>query len=330
MSMIMAAVADITAHLRKTIISLRNTNAIEKSCRIRTVSSLSSHFDSAASASASERSGSSGGDLPARNGSILVLTRSPIQVPSRTQRRCLHSVLSSQHLHHPPSNVHISRGLASKAHMRYNKRKKAPVDLFQGLDPSQPRLGFEKVKELETANDTVKKIFSLEFGTGTDLHKMRRKLTQDSVRDKPDEKDDLAVKIATITEHIRALAPHVENNKKDSVNKVRMLNAIDRRRKMLKYLRKRNYARFERLLLELNLTWTPPPDYYVKKTRRSMEKKAVVKEGYMKKQQALKEFEERWRQEKLLEIAKLKEDLGKELTEEESNLLLKSREETAL
>nr|XP_054753090.1 28S ribosomal protein S15, mitochondrial-like [Lytechinus pictus] len=326
--MIMAAVADITAHLRRTIISLRNTNAIEKFCRIRTVSSLSSHFDSAASAS--ERSGSSGGDLPARNGSILVLTRSPIQVPSRTQRRCLHSLLSSQHVHHPPSNVHISRGLASKAHMKYNKRKKAPVDLFQGLDPSQPRLGFEKVKELETANDTVKKIFSLEFGTGTDLHKMRRKLTQDSVRDKPDEKDDLAVKIATITEHIRALAPHVENNKKDSVNKVRMLNAIDRRRKMLKYLRKRNYARFERLLLELNLTWTPPPDYYVKKTRRSMEKKAVVKEGYMKKQQALKEFEERWRQEKLLEIAKLKEDLGKELTEEESNLLLKSREETAL
>ena len=106
-----------------------------------------------------------------------------------------------------------------------------------------------------------------------------------------------------------------------------MLDAIDRRRKMLKYLRKRNYERFERLLEELNLTWTPPPEYYRRKSRRSMEKKAVVQEAHAKRQLALKEFETRWRQERLLEIAKLKEELGKELTEEERDLLAKSREE---
>ncbi|XP_783063.3 28S ribosomal protein S15, mitochondrial [Strongylocentrotus purpuratus] len=294
------AVADITAHLRRTIISFRNTKRFDTICRINQVRAVSTSLAMSNSA-ASGRSGHQVGD----------------RAPSST------SML-------PRSPMHFSRGLASRAHMKYNKRKKEPVDRFGGLDPAQPRLGFEKVKELETANENVKKLFSLDFGTGNDLHNMRRKLSQDFVRDKPDEKDDLAVKIATITEHIRALAPHVENNKKDSVNKVRMLNAIDRRRKMLKYLRKRNYERFERLLVELNLTWTPPPEFYRRKTRRSMEKKATVQEAYAKRTLALKEFETRWRQEQLLEIAHLKEELGKELTEEEQGLLTKSREETTV
>ncbi|XP_072178416.1 small ribosomal subunit protein uS15m-like [Diadema setosum] len=219
-----------------------------------------------------------------------------------------------------------SRGLASKAHTKYAKRKKAPTDRFLGLDPSQPRLGFEKVKALEDADENVKKIFSLEFGKGVDLHRMRRKLSEDKLRHDPDARDDLGVKIATITEHIRALAPHVEANKKDSVNKVKLLNAIDRRRKMLKYLRKQNYDRFQQVLEELNLSWSPPPEYYRRQTRRATEKRAVVQEAYEKRKAALEEFEVRWREEKLLEIAHLKEDLGKELTEEEREVLEKSRE----
>ncbi|XP_071478132.1 small ribosomal subunit protein uS15m-like [Diadema antillarum] len=219
-----------------------------------------------------------------------------------------------------------SRGLASKAHMKYAKKKKAPTDRFLGLDPSQPRLGFEKVKALEDADENVKKIFSLEFGKGVDLHRMRRKLSEDKLRHNPDARDDLGVKIATITEHIRALAPHVEANKKDSVNKVKLLNAIDRRRKMLKYLRKQNYDRFQQVLEELNLSWSPPPEYYRRQTRRATEKRAVVQEAYKKRKAALEEFEVHWRVEKLLEIAHLKEDLGKELTEEEREVLEKSRE----
>ena len=99
---------------------------------------------------------------------------------------------------------------------------------------------------------------------------------------------------------------------------------------MLKYLRKRNYERFERLLEELNLTWTPPPEYFRQKTRRLMEKNAVVREAHAKRKKALAEFEKRWREEKILEIAKLKEELGKELEEEEKEILMRSREESAL
>lgn len=94
------AVADITAHLRRTIISFRNTKRFDTICRINPVRVVSSLAMS--NSAASGRSGHQVGD------------RAPSSRPTCT------SML-------PRSPIQFSRGLASRAHMKYNKRKKGKV-----------------------------------------------------------------------------------------------------------------------------------------------------------------------------------------------------------
>ena len=54
-----------------------------------------------------------------------------------------------------------------------------------------------------------------------------------------------------------------------------MLMAIDRRKKMLKNLRLVNYDAFENVCQQLGITYTFPPEYYRRITRRWLAKKAL-------------------------------------------------------
>lgn len=60
----------------------------------------------------------------------------------------------------------------------------------------------------------------------------------------------------------------------DKANKRRMLMAIDRRKKHLKNLRLVNYDAFENVCEKLGITYTFPPEYYRRITRRWLAKKA--------------------------------------------------------
>lgn len=50
--------------------------------------------------------------------------------------------------------------------------------------------------------------------------------------------------------------------------------AIDRRKKLLKHLRLVRYDAFEKVCAELGITYTFPPEYYRRVTRRWLAKKA--------------------------------------------------------
>lgn len=50
--------------------------------------------------------------------------------------------------------------------------------------------------------------------------------------------------------------------------------AIDRRKKLLKNLRLVNYQAFENVCQQLGITYTFPPEYYRRATRRWLAKKA--------------------------------------------------------
>lgn len=50
--------------------------------------------------------------------------------------------------------------------------------------------------------------------------------------------------------------------------------AIDRRKKLLKELRLVRYDAFEKVCEQLGITYTFPPEYYRRATRRSLAKKA--------------------------------------------------------
>ena len=61
----------------------------------------------------------------------------------------------------------------------------------------------------------------------------------------------------------------------DKANKRRMLMAIDTRKKMLKCLRLVRYDAFEKVCEQLGITYTFPPEYYRRVTRRWLAKKAL-------------------------------------------------------
>lgn len=95
----------------------------------------------------------------------------------------------------------------------------------------------------------------------------------------------------------------------------------------MKELRNTDYERFERLLVELGITYTlPPPKNAVRvHTRRYLEKLVVRKKAAEQRQNALEEYLAEKKKVEMEEIIALKKELGRDLTEEETTYLESSK-----
>uniref|UniRef100_A0A3B5L213 Small ribosomal subunit protein uS15m n=1 Tax=Xiphophorus couchianus TaxID=32473 RepID=A0A3B5L213_9TELE len=91
-------------------------------------------------------------------------------------------------------------------------------------------------------------------------------------RDEND-RNSVEVQVAVLTARIRNYQEHLQKHHKDKANKRRMLMAIDRRKKLLKNLRLVRFDTFERVCEQLGITYTFPPEYYRRATRRWLAKK---------------------------------------------------------
>ncbi|EFA03294.1 small ribosomal subunit protein uS15m [Tribolium castaneum] len=146
--------------------------------------------------------------------------------------------------------------------------KSGDLEAMMKIDLSQPQLPFRGSKELETADETVKKLFSLEYAP-------RRKLTQvygyemkQLVKRHEFDTGSVEVQIARWTAIIRAYQDLMEKFPRNKVMKVVLKEMIDRRKKKLKYLRRWDYKRFEWLLEALKIVYKPPPDHFHWITRK--------------------------------------------------------------
>lgn len=61
------------------------------------------------------------------------------------------------------------------------------------------------------------------------------------------------VQIAIMTERINDLTEHFKKHKKDHNSRSGLLKLVGHRRKLLKYLRKKDFSRYEKVINELNL-----------------------------------------------------------------------------
>ena len=61
------------------------------------------------------------------------------------------------------------------------------------------------------------------------------------------------VQIALLTEKIEVLSKHVKDFKKDKHSSVGLLRAVNKRKKLLDYLKKNNIESYKALLTKLNL-----------------------------------------------------------------------------
>ncbi|XP_034554615.1 28S ribosomal protein S15, mitochondrial [Notolabrus celidotus] len=165
-----------------------------------------------------------------------------------------------------PPVRHYARGI--------KKRKTVPESQLSDLPPTMLKIDYTAVPLAQTTDDIVKRLISLELASHSEkLHIKKEQLISKVQKDEND-RSSVEVKVAILTARIRNYQEHLQKHHKDKANKRRMLMAIDRRKKLLKNLRLVNYDSFEKVCEQLGITYTFPPEYYRRVTRRWLAKKA--------------------------------------------------------
>lgn len=194
------------------------------------------------------------------------------------------------------------------------------------IDKTTVQSKFRGSKELENADDNVRKMCSLEFATKAEVRsELKREYLERVARHSLD-LGSLESKIAKLTERIRSLQEHVRSRTSDSIGKVKLKHAVDRRNKLYGHLRQSDYERFEFVLDKLNLEYKRPARFYWYQTRKGYIRDMTQKycdDVRIAKLQALKD-EYKSQQEAFL---KEKAEKMKFIAEEEIALGLRSPDE---
>lgn len=189
-----------------------------------------------------------------------------------------------------------SRSLAARASLLHVSRPYATAKSDVGpsqlddLPPTMFKKEYLGVKSTEGVNDVVKRLLSLDMASQSDKLKIKIQQLVDKVRRSPDDSTSTEVYIAALTARIHNFKEHLQNHPKDKANKRRMLMSIDRRKKLLKFLRRTRYDAFEHVCSQLGIEYTFPPEYYRRATKRWIAKKAFCLQVY-KEAKKLKEKE---------------------------------------
>ena len=80
---------------------------------------------------------------------------------------------------------------------------------------------------------------------------MRKKRKELAIHDKDTGSSE--VQIAQLTDKIEILSRHIKENKKDKHSSVGLLRAVNRRKKLLDYLKKNKLDSYKNVLSKLNL-----------------------------------------------------------------------------
>ena len=80
---------------------------------------------------------------------------------------------------------------------------------------------------------------------------MRKKSKELAIHDKDTGSSE--VQIAQLTDKIEILSRHIKENKKDKHSSVGLLRAVNRRKKLLDYLKKNKLDSYKNVLSKLNL-----------------------------------------------------------------------------
>lgn len=154
------------------------------------------------------------------------------------------------------------------------KKKTGPESQLSDLPPTMLKMDYTAVPLAQTTDDLVKRLLSLELACHSEKLQLKKEQLIAKVQRDENDRSSVEVKVAILTTRIRNYQEHLQKHHKDKANKRRMLMAIDRRKKLLKHLRLVRYDAFEKVCEQLGITYTFPPEYYRRATRRWLAKKA--------------------------------------------------------
>lgn len=158
----------------------------------------------------------------------------------------------------------------------YKPAKSGDLKPFEPVKTQYP-LGFQSSKELKDADETVKRLFQLDYQPRYKTTLVAMKEMVQKVQRHPQDVGSMEVKIAKMTVLIRNMQNDMEQFPRNKVMKVRLKEMIDKRKKFMKYLRRWDYKRFEWVLEKLDLVYKPPPNEFHWITRKESLKKLTDK-----------------------------------------------------
>ncbi|KAM4581196.1 small ribosomal subunit protein uS15m [Odontesthes bonariensis] len=153
------------------------------------------------------------------------------------------------------------------------KKKTGPESQLSDLPPTMLKMDYAAVPLAQTTDDLVKRLLSLELASHSEKLQLKKEQLIAKVQRDENDRSSVEVQVAILTARIRNYQEHLQKHHKDKANKRRMLMAVDRRKKLLKNLRLVSYDAFERVCEQLGITYTFPPEYYRRLTRRWQAKK---------------------------------------------------------
>lgn len=173
-------------------------------------------------------------------------------------------------------------------HYAAKTKKTESESQLSDLPPTMLKMDYAAVPLAKTTDDLVKRLLSLELASHSEKLQLKKEQLIAKVQKDENDRSSVEVRVAILTARIRNYQEHMQNHHKDKANKRRMLMAIDQRKKLLKNLRLVHYDAFEKVCEQLGITYTFPPEYYRRMTRRWLAKKAFCIKVFneVKKQKA--------------------------------------------
>ncbi|XP_067261413.1 small ribosomal subunit protein uS15m [Chanodichthys erythropterus] len=219
--------------------------------------------------------------------------QSSIALPAFRQSKC--SSFSNWTLTRNCKGDETLQNQPVRQYARPSRKKQEFPSQLQDLHPSMLKHEYASVPLAQSIDDVVKKLLTLEFANHSE--KMRLKEEQLIAKVQRDENDrsSTEVKVAIMTARIRNIQEHLHKHPKDKANKRLMLMTIDSRKKKLKFLRRTRYDSFTKVCQELGITYTFPPEYYRRVTRRWLAKKAFCNKVFKEVQKQKAEQREKQR-----------------------------------
>ncbi|XP_057690990.1 small ribosomal subunit protein uS15m [Corythoichthys intestinalis] len=230
------------------------------------------------------------------NVALRTVLRSSVGVlreSARTPPTCCSAFVSGHNVNNAPRTFAFPAQI--RRYARTTKEKvAAPESQLSDLPPSMLKMDYTAVPLAQTTDDIVKRLLSLEMASHSEKLELKTEQLIAKVQRDESDRTSVEVKIAILTARIRNYQEHVFKHHKDKANKRRMLMAIDKRKKLLKNLRLERYDAFEKVCEQLGITYTFPPEYYRRATKRWIAKKAFCIKVFneVKKQKAEQKLKE--------------------------------------
>lgn len=138
-------------------------------------------------------------------------------------------------------------------------QKSGDLEPINTISSNEFLFDFKNSQELQSADDVVKKLFTVGFAPRAELIRSYRHEMVDRVKRHTLDNESIEVKIASWTGAIRSMQDNLEKDPQNKVLKVRLKELIDKRKKRLKFLRMWDYKKFEWLIEKLNIVYKPTP-----------------------------------------------------------------------